>query len=42
MNTALLKADVDELVTAINEGIESGICHNFDPEEHFMKLKAKH
>jgi len=28
------------LRAAINEGIESGIAHNFDPETHLNELKA--
>ncbi len=29
------------LKAAIQEGIESGIAHDFDPEDHLSKLKAK-
>ena len=28
------------LRAAIQEGIDSGICENFDPEEHLKQLKA--
>ena len=30
------------LRAAIQEGIDSGICENFDPEEHLKQLKAAH
>lgn len=29
------------LKNAIQEGIDSGIAHNFKPEEHLKELKAK-
>lgn len=29
------------LKNAIQEGIDSGIAHNFDPEEHLKGLKAR-
>ena len=29
------------LKKAIQEGIDSGIAHNFDPDEHLQQLKAK-
>ena len=29
------------LRTAINEGLESGIAHDFDPESHLETIKAK-
>jgi len=32
---------VNVLKTAIQEGIDSGIAHNFDPKEHLESLKAK-
>ena len=32
---------VAALRTAIHEGIESGIAHNFDPNEHLELLKSK-
>ena len=28
------------LRTAIQKGIDSGICENFDPEEHLKQLKT--
>jgi antitoxin ParD1/3/4 len=28
------------LRAAIQEGIDSGICEDFDPEEHLKQLKA--
>jgi antitoxin ParD1/3/4 len=28
------------LIAAIQEGIDSGICEEFDPEEHLKQLKA--
>lgn len=30
------------LKNAIQEGIDSGIVHDFDPEKHLQELKAKH
>ena len=30
------------LRNAIQEGIDSGIAHNFDPDKHLQELKAKH
>ena len=33
---------IEYLRAAIQEGIDSGICENFDPEEHLKQLKAKH
>lgn len=30
------------LRNAIQEGIDSGIVHDFDPEKHLQELKAKH
>ena len=30
------------LRNAINEGINSGIVENFDPEDHLKQLKTKH
>ncbi len=32
---------VKVLKTAIQEGIDSGIAENFDPEKHLLELKAK-
>lgn len=32
---------VNALRTAIQEGIDSGIAHDFDPKEHLKSLKAK-
>lgn len=32
---------VKALRTAIQEGIDSGIAHNFDPKKHLESLKAK-
>lgn len=29
------------LRNAIQEGIDSGIAHNFDPEKHLQELKAR-
>lgn len=29
------------LKNAIQEGIDSGIAHNFNPKEHLMELKAR-
>jgi antitoxin ParD1/3/4 len=28
------------LKSAIEEGIDSGIAHDFDPEKHLLELKA--
>lgn len=33
---------IEYLRAAIQEGIDSGICENFDPEEHLKQLKAKY
>ena len=33
---------IEYLRAAIQEGIDSGICENFDPEEHLKQLKAAH
>ena len=30
------------LRNAIQEGIDSGIAHDFDPEKHLQELKARH
>jgi len=30
------------LRTAIQEGIDSGIAHDFDPGDHLQELKARH
>jgi antitoxin ParD1/3/4 len=32
---------IQALKGAIQEGIDSGIAHNFDPKEHLKKLKAR-
>ena len=32
---------IEYLRAAIQEGIDSGICEDFDPEEHLKQLKAK-
>lgn len=32
---------VNALRAAVQEGIDSGIAHNFDPKEHLKSLKAK-
>jgi len=32
---------VNALRAAVQEGIDSGITHNFDPKEHLKSLKAK-
>jgi hypothetical protein len=34
-------ASFNALVKAINEGIESGLVKNFNPNVHLMSLKAK-
>ena len=31
---------IAQLRVAIQKGIDSGICENFDPEEHLKQLKA--
>jgi antitoxin ParD1/3/4 len=39
----LLEEEENKIVAlkkAINEGIESGIAHNFDPKQHLELLKA--
>lgn len=33
---------IEYLRAAIQEGIDSGICENFDPEKHLKQLKAKY
>ena len=33
---------IEYLRAAIQKGIDSEICENFDPEEHLKQLKAKH
>lgn len=33
---------IELLKAAIQKGIDSGICENFDAEEHLKQLKAKH
>jgi len=35
------ESKVIALKSAIQEGIESGIAHDFDPKEHLESLKAK-
>ena len=35
------ESKVIALKNSINEGIESGIAHGFDPEKHLKSLKAK-
>ena len=35
------ESKVIALKKAIQEGIDSGIAHNFDPDEHLQQLKAK-
>ncbi len=35
------ESKVIALKTAIQEGIDSGIAHDFDPKEHLESLKAK-
>lgn len=40
----LLEEEENKIIAlrnAIQEGIESGIAHNFNPEEHLKELKAK-
>lgn len=32
---------LQQLRNAIQEGIDSGIAHDFDPEKHLMELKAR-
>jgi hypothetical protein len=40
--TKLKKTELfDALKSAINEGIESGLVKNFNPNVHLMSLKAK-
>lgn len=41
----LLENEENKVVTlrnAIQEGIDSGIAHDFNPEQHLKELKAKH
>ena len=33
---------IEYLRAAIQEGIDSGVCEDFDPEEHLKQLKAAH
>ncbi|MGB7394748.1 MAG: type II toxin-antitoxin system ParD family antitoxin [Pricia sp.] len=35
------EAKVNSLRTAIQEGIDSGIAHNFNPKDHLQSLKAR-
>jgi antitoxin ParD1/3/4 len=35
------ESKVIALKTAIKEGIDSGIAHDFDPKKHLKELKAK-
>ena len=35
------ESKVIALRNAIQEGIDSGIAHNFDPDKHLQELKAK-
>jgi len=35
------EAKVISLRSAIQEGVDSGIAHDFDPKKHFESLKAK-
>jgi len=40
----LLENEDNKVITlnsAIQEGIDSGIAHNFDPQKNLAKLKAK-
>ena len=42
LRTKLKKTELfDALKSAINEGIESGLVKNFNPNLHLMSLKAK-
>ncbi|WP_299680597.1 type II toxin-antitoxin system ParD family antitoxin [uncultured Tenacibaculum sp.] len=36
------ESKVIALRNAIQEGIDSGIAHDFDPEKHLQELKARH
>ena len=33
---------IEYLRVALQKGVDSGICENFDPEEHLKQLKAKY
>jgi antitoxin ParD1/3/4 len=36
------ESKVIALRNAIQEGIDSGIAHDFDPKKHLQELKARH